>query len=55
MGDERDFFPVACALGRCPRTDFMGRTLAVRAVALDVVGEVFLIYRRRNPLFREQE
>jgi hypothetical protein len=33
----------------------MGRTLAVRAVALDVVGEVFLIYRRRNPLFREQE
>ena len=42
-------------LGRCPRTDFMGPTLAVRAVALDVVGEVFLIYRRRNPLFREQE
>jgi hypothetical protein len=36
-------------------TDFMDRTLAVRAVALDVVGEVFLIYRRRNPLFREQE
>jgi hypothetical protein len=34
------------SLGRCPRTD---------AVTPDGVGGVFLIYRRRNLLFREQE
>jgi hypothetical protein len=43
------------SLGRGPRNRFHGATLAVRAVALDVVGEVFLIDRRRNLLFREQE
>jgi hypothetical protein len=53
-GDERDFFPVACALGRCPWNRFRG-SKASRPCALDVVGDVFLIHRRRNPLFREQE